>query len=284
AVAWAVLALTAGPASAVLPPNFGSLSNTERARLSHLLAAHFPAAWNARTLAMPGQAPTILVADEWGNGQPAPLFGAKHYLDAAVVGGQIDNPSALTPSNHGYHVMGIALGSFANDGTAPGMVTGAFSKPGKLFPYDLTSQPALRNTLTSFADLVNSIPGHVVINTSRGENGTLASEAEQWIDAVRGHSLESRVFHVTAAGNDGRVGGQAVEASPFAAAALNPNLPNHRPLTNTLVAENVEEKGDASALACLSATSNSGGSIAAPGHQVWSFTKTGGAENESGTS
>ncbi len=283
-VVLAAQAIAAASAPAILPPNFGSLSSTEQARLSHLLASRFPASWNARALAKTANAPTVLIADEWGGGQPSSLFGPKHYLDATVVGGQIDSPGALAASNHGYHVMGIALASFANDGNSAGMVTGAFTRPGKLFADDLTGDSALRNTLTDFGGLVDSIPGHVVINTSRGESGTLESEATEWIDAVRSHSLEDRVFHVTAAGNDGTTGGQAVEASPFAAAALNPNLADHPPLTNTLVAENVEEADGATALDCLSATSNEGGSVAAPGHQIWSFTKTGGAENESGTS
>ena len=28
---------------------------------------------------------TVLIADEWGNGQPAPLFGPKRYLDAVPM-------------------------------------------------------------------------------------------------------------------------------------------------------------------------------------------------------
>jgi hypothetical protein len=270
------------PAHAILPPKFGSLSNTERDRLSHLLAAHFPAAWNARAAAKASRVPTVVIGDRFGNGAPRGLFGPGGDLDVTRIGGNLDKGDP--PADHGYHVSGIVLANFANDGSRPGMVTGALTRRAKLFTIDRFNDDAPLYTPAMLASTLASIQGRIVFNTSSGGKalggGDLDSGATAWINAVRSAGLEDRLFHATSAGNDGNAA-QAAANSYWSDAALNPSLQR---LTNTLVVENLTESAGASELGCLDASSDSGGSTAAPGEDVWSLTHTGGAKNSSGTS
>jgi Subtilase family len=251
------------------------------------------AAWNARAAAKPGQAPTVVIGDDFGNGKPPNLFSRKKYLDAMIVGGKLTNPPDGSGNDHGYHVSGIVFGNLANDRTAPGLVTGAFPKRGKLVPIDRYEDNTLLGDPAQFAPAIDAIPGRVVVNTSIGFRecvSTIAgADAVKWIEAVRDLGLEDRVFHTASAGNEGKEGGSALCGSRWSAAATRTDLQDTGgnpvdPLTNTLAVENVSEEANSSALTCLSETSNIDGSIAAPGREVWSFTKTGGAKNKNGTS
>ena len=288
------LALAAVPAMAELPPGVGSPpSKPDREKLSHLLASGMAAAWNARAAADASQAPTVVIGDDWGNGKPPNLFTGKKYLDAKIVGGKIDNPPSGAGSDHGYHVTGIIFGSFAGDRTNPGLVTGAFPKRGSLFPVDRYEDASLVNDTQKFGPTIAGIPGHVVVNTSIGYSDCVMSiageEAVEWIEKVRALQLEDRVFHATAAGNEGQQGGSALCGSDYSAAATRQDLQDTQgthvdPLINTLSVENIEEASGSAALGCLTPTSNTDGSIAAPGKEVWSFNKSGNAVNKNGTS
>jgi Ca2+-binding RTX toxin-like protein len=111
----------------------------------------------------------------------------------------------------------------------------------------------------------------------------------QWIDLVHEKGLEGRVLHATSAGNDGAAGGLARAGSVWSAAGIRDDLRNDAGapvprLQNTLSVENVREATDSSALTCLNPTSNSGGTVAAPGKSVYSFDRRGRALNLTGTS
>jgi hypothetical protein len=266
-------------------------SGHQRKALSHLLSSRMAAAWNARSAASEAHAPTVVIADNWGNGQPRNLFGGKRYINANIIGGGIDpNPQGLSASNHGYHVTGIVFGSFANDATGAGLVTGVFPGRGRLVPIDGQNDGSLWADENKLAAAIDSIHGHVVLNTSLSDGPDASgSGAVSWIELVRQLGLENRVFHATAAGNDGLAGGTAGAASSWSAAATRPDLQDDTgahvaPLTNTVAVENAEEASNSSALTCLNQQSNSGGSVAAPGTDVYSFDKAGHGINLSGTS
>ena len=147
------LATLAAPALADVPPGIHKPpTGNEREALSHLLASGMATAWNAQAAVDTSQAPTVVIGDNWGNGKPPNLFAGKRYIDAKIVGGQIDpNPQGLSASDHGYHTTGIVFGWFANDGTDRGLVTGVFPKRGKLVPIDGQNDASLWADETKFA-------------------------------------------------------------------------------------------------------------------------------------
>ena len=287
AVALAIPVLAAVPQRIASPP-----TDAQRKALSHLFASGMASAWNARAAAKESQAPTVVVADRFGNGKPRALFRNNGYIDAGIVGGAIDNPGDGSGVDHGYHVTGIIFGDFANDGTSPGLVTGAFPRRGKLVTIDRHEDASLVHPV-ELAAAIDAVQGRVVVNTSLGYTDCVAStagkEAVDWIEIVRPLGFEDRVFHATAAGNEGAVGGSALCGSEWSAAATRTDLTDDQnvhvdPLTNTMAVENVLEKDSASGLTCLTTNSNTDGSIAAPGQNVHSFNKSGGAEDSNGTS
>ena len=228
------------------------------------------------------QAPTVVIGDNWGNGKPQNMFSGKDHVNAKIVGGRIDpNPRGLTASNHGYHTTGIVFGSFANDGSAAGKVTGVFPLRGKLHPIDGQNDASLWADQAKFAPAIAAVPGNVVVNTSLSDGpDSSGAAAVDWIGEVRDRNLEGRVFHATAAGNDGASGGTAGAASSWSAAAVRSDLQDDgtpvSPLTNTVSVENLTELADSSAPGCLNTQSNAGGSLAVPGTDVRSFNKSGG--------
>ena len=264
-------------------------SGSQRKAIGHLLASGVAAAWNARGAATSAAAPTVVIGDDFGNG---PLSS---HLNAAYDRGRIDKPRPGLPGHdHGYHVTGIVFGDFANDGTPAGLVTGVFPLRGHLVPVDALNDSSLTADALKFTQAIDSVQGRVVLNTSLGfgaglDDDTMRPMAVQWIDLVREKGLEGRVFHATSAGNDGVNGGLARAGSVWSAAALRDDLrgddgaPVPR-LQNTVSVENVQETADASGLACLNPTSNSGGSVAAPGKNVYSFDRRGHPLKLTGTS
>jgi hypothetical protein len=264
-------------------------SRTQGKALSHLLASGVAAAWNARAAATAAAAPTVVIGDDFGNG---PL---SHHVNATYDRGRIDRPLPGLPGHdHGYHVTGIVFGDFANDGSSAGLVTGVFPLRGQLVPVDALNDSSLTADALKFTQAIDAVHGRVVLNTSLGFGGGLDDDslrpmAVEWIDLIREKGLEGRVFHATSAGNDGANGGLARAGSVWSAAAVRDDLrdDNGTPvprLQNTLSVENVRETADASGLACLNPTSNSGGSVAAPGKNVYSFDKRGRPLNLTGTS
>ena len=264
-------------------------SGSQRKALSHLLASGIAAAWNARGAASSTAAPTVVIGDDFGNG---PL---SHHVNAAYDSGRIDRPRQGLPGHdHGYHVTGIVFGDFANDGTPAGLVTGVFPLRGQLVPVDALNDSSLTADALKFTQAIDAVHGRVVLNTSLGFNAGLDDDsmrplAVEWIDLVREKGLEGRVFHATSAGNNGAGGGLARAGSVWSAAGIRDDLhdKNGAPvprLQNTVSVENVRETADASGLTCLNPTSNSGGSVAAPGKDVYSFDRRGRPLNLTGTS
>ncbi len=264
-------------------------SSSQRKALSHLLASGVAAAWNARSAATSAAAPTVVIGDDFGNG---PL---SHHVNATYDRHRIDRPRPGLPGHdHGYHVTGIVFGDYANDGTPAGLVTGVFPLSGRLVPVDALNDSSLTADALKFTQAIDAVPGRIVLNTSLGFNAGLDDDslrpmAVEWIDLVREKGLEGRVFHATSAGNEGTSGGLARAGSVWSAAGIRDDLrdANGTPvsrLQNTVSVENVRETPDASGLACLNPTSNSGGSVAAPGKDVYSFDRRGRPLNLTGTS
>jgi hypothetical protein len=244
-----------------------------------------PAAWNARAALKLSSRPQLLVADLLGNGPPDSQHVDAVYPSASLFG------CCFAPS-HGYHVVGIAAGNFDDDGTPAGLVTGVFPAQTLLLPVDV-SEKTLDETILLILLRASVNPGHIVVNTSLGYHQSPdvskgLTDGSDWASEVRRRGLEGRVFQATAAGNETTNG---TNESPWSAAALrsdlvDPNTGQHiPPLANTLVVESVADTGSpAFDPGCLSSFSNTGGTIAAVGEDVYSTLNYGGAGNLSGTS
>ena len=323
-----VAALAADPAVAsvargyldaadVLPDNFDAPATAapagsalELRTIDHHLAVRAPAAWNARRAIQGSRQPTVVVADKFGDGPPN-----------AAVAATFPNAFDFDTTSiefHGYHVTGILAGSFGGarrcDGTALGdaatgdaagrdCVTGMMPAPIAMRAIDLQlgnlTRPAKEDKLIQ---MVKSVGGNVVVNESLGLGFTpsaeeLAEIAVSWTTKVRGGlftngtvgaGVESRVLHVTSAGNSGNAALARVNSAPNAAALL-PGLTQVVPipnLTNVLAIENViNTSGSFVGVACLNAGSSVGGHLSAPGTGVWSlFGSSAGVTDLSGTS
>ena len=282
-----------------LPPGIASPpSASQQAALSHLFASGVAASWNARAAVNPSKIPTVVIADYYGGRKLShanfPHLNATYETVANEfrVGPKSANGSTLAPDDHGYQVTGIIHGDFAAGGGAAGLVTGVLPFRARLAALDV-SAVGIKATSDAIINELDRFGGHAVVNTSLAltnpDGFTAASRGFEWISEVRApRNLEQRVVHATAAGND------AIEArmeSPWAAAALSSNFNDANgqpvtlpPLTNTLAVENVLEGVGSGDLTCLKPTSSINGSIAAPGTQVYSFNRHGGAMNMDGTS
>lgn len=197
----------------------------------HLIAMGAPAAWNARS-AIGANRPAFVITDGFGNGVPT-------NVTAGLV-----NPSRIGASaeQHGYHVLGIALGTFDTNGSDVGDVTGAYpgqnpndtlatyvvdlqaSRPAASLPGTSTAKRATLFMRTYFwLKQAVATYGRAVLNTSLGQNwrkqanlnpllvkdyeDLIQNEAKAWAMLIRGNagvesSLEGKYFHAQAAGND----------------------------------------------------------------------------------
>ena len=256
-----------------LPPNVGSPPTASNATaLSHLLAMRAPAAWNARGAIQLTKRPTLIVSDQFGDGALSP------HVDASCAGCVLGrgNPE---PASHGYHVVGIAAASFANDGTPSGLVTGVFPATTQLQVLDVRDQ-TVGAGVTRTLQLAKATAGKIVLNTSWGhsENSDrdARDEGSSWQFEVRNGGLEGRMLHASAAGNEAR---PSDLFSEWNAAALRTDLVDPdgsgRPrLSNTLVTEDLVDSGaPAFEPRCRSLESNTGGHIAAVGTEVFSHIK-----------
>lgn len=219
-------------------------------RLNHHLAARGHAAWNGRGALPPeSDRPAMVLLDSFGAGTPT------NGYDADLVAGDFGSGNA---SRHGYHVLGIILGSYDQNTSLTSQrddVTGLF--PGTLDVRvadnrsgDADTWPRRQNLLISRirAVLDGDPDARVVVNTSQNSRSLSSQDAEAlaWILRVRGggttslstlltristpgSGLESRFVHATSAGNanfDSTTGVKtgdwpADENSLFAFAALN---------------------------------------------------------------
>lgn len=201
-------------------------------RIEHLTAVGAPAAWNARATASNPNRPAFVIVDEFGNGLPGIMVG----FPLKTVAANVVNPTSLgtSPFKHGYHVLGIALGTFFDNyyyGDAFD-VTGAFpgdnGMPASTLATYILDYPSDSTILVSTYFLLNQAVktyGKAVLNTSLGHNWSempvpikpgdakkyediVKKEAQAWAMLIRGFdvkkesSLEGKYFHATAAGND----------------------------------------------------------------------------------
>ena len=293
-------------------PDTIHIDEGDTALVRNHLAVRAHAAWNARAALAGATRPTLVLGDYFGGGPPdAMLYGpVGHPSDFAIGTGSI-------PDEHGYHVLGIAAGTFDTIGTISfadaDSVTGMFPGALPLRAADCTpglGKAALRVLMLM---LVRDTPRNVVLNTSLATvcdtpeeaatfcNREAASEdALLWIEQVRGsdwpedqsHDLEGKFLHATAAGNVEGAGplGADVSSDWNAATLIGPlfDPATHAPvpnLGNTLVVENfVASMDEPYEPDCISPDSEQGGNIAAIGTRVFSFTGPRTTGIKSGTS
>jgi hypothetical protein len=253
-----------------------------------------PAAWNARAALAGRTAPTLVIADHFGDGAP----GAG--TDITLTGGAFaDNARS---SDHGYMVLGITSGSYDATGTgsvADEAVTGMFPGTLRVRAADVTAGLAGAVLHDRMLELVEASPGDVVLNTSLSGwpcetqeeaaaycTEEFAAEAGAvWAEKVRGTdpgsigtNLEGAFVHATSAGNVEDVTGAlgAPVNSEWTAATLLPledaggvPIPN---LSNTLVVENVAATTtEPFRPGCVAPSSEFGGTVAGVGSPVHSF-------------
>jgi hypothetical protein len=277
-----------------LPPNYDASGNANLSFIDSLLSIGSAAAWNAREAA--GVGPLLVIADSFGDGAPT------NGVSAVPLAPMADFATGRA-AEHGYHVLGIAAADFegtgfCENGVSPapailrGCVTGSNPIPVPLRVVDLKKNVA---NLSAEMRMVLATAGaaKVVANTSLNDccDGTCGDLdvsgklARQWTLLIRSQGLESRMLHLTSAGNiendamrckDGAVV-DATTNSRYAAAALLPAIPDMAgtgtipPLTNTLVVENVVNAGSIPfAPLCLNASSKRPGTISAIGTTVLS--------------
>ena len=256
------------PADAFLPVNPVSHQNP----VFHHIAARVTAAWNAVNVNTATSPVELIVIDYFGNDQITEINGTavgilsgnkcnKYNLEGAFIG--------IETCTHGYHVLGIAAGSFGGDFTATGEVTGSLPKAIPLHVIDLAGpigppEPFVQLFNRRMREIITAAKPNrrFVINMSVGTNCPIpgdcltASEAEinakYWRKTVRNLSLklpagvnfnyENQVIQVSSAGNNGPTS-HAERTSWWNAAVLLGPLTDKNgaisvPLTNGLVVEN----------------------------------------------
>ena len=277
-----------------LPPAFASpLSGTGAARLSHLLALRMPAAWNARGALQLAERPTVIVPDFYGNGRLSSHVDATYNRGALRRLTEVNAAGRRVPlrDTHGYHVVGTLAATFANDGTAPGAVTGVFPATTRLVVIDVLASTTLAANL-ELRDAARRTAGRLVANTSLGyknapSEARVRIDGADWAELVRQADLEKRMFHATAAGNES---GEAARVGSRWTASLRGDLRADDdtvvpPLQNTMVVENLVDTGaPAFAPGCLADSSNRGGTAAVVGTDVFSHLFTPQAGDLTGTS
>lgn len=276
--------------------------------VAHHLAVKAGPAWNARRATqLSGAAPlgpVFLLFDSFGGGAPAP---APNLLDGTLIGA-VGSGFTTTPitSNHGYHVLGIAVGSYngTNDSADSSPISGLYGavkpllleiddwQPDKLAcsknpPATLlvscsgkTVEDRLRTMLFAYSQIDRKLIVNTSLGTSAsgglGETGS-ADEKAYWLDVLRGgfggnpNPLEARYFHAASAGNNAAM--PAKYNKGWTRAAIDGDL------TNTAVVENRQADGATFAMGCLY-NGNSGasgqGNVSAVGSLsgsgvVWSY-------------
>lgn len=298
-------------ATSNLPPQY-STTSADLPKIDHLIATRVPAAWNTVAALTGATRPLMLVGDFFGGGAPGALF------DATVTATDYD---ASTPQQHGYHVLGTIVGTFAGDTSAAGLVTGLLPGTSTVRSVDGSSAlsvPAFDNRLVQ---IITAHSGNVVLNTSLGSDCRTPAAAARncvgalqqtlgaaWLERVRGTAnvgtagvgVERKFLHAVSAGNIEVTGDlDASTSGPYAAAALLAGKTNGAALVpdavNTLVVENlVNEAGSPFRPDCLSFKSKrllvrnavtDLVNVSAPGTDIWSMLDSASAAGDfSGTS
>jgi len=292
----------------VLPGNFPLAGTVDLSKIDNHLAVGAAAAWNARAAIQ--SIPLVVVGDGFGEGPPN-ADTAVQPLDPSDFGG------LLSPmSEHGYHVLGIIAARFGGSvpcvvgatGSAAlrGCATGMFPAAGPpRIPLRVADNRALLTALGFRMAIVLRATtfGNVVTNTSQnecfsgmcGDPAIAGDRARQWALMVRGAGLESRMLHLTSAGNINDATLWVTDAqtnSSFSAAAVLPAIPTFSGtgtipnLANTLVVENVVNGAPQEFTPrCLASSSKRGGQLSGIGQFVWSLIdSSSGAGNKTGTS
>lgn len=290
------------PQLTALPPNYQS-EPPDIDELEHIdnhLAIRGHAAWNAAGAIDENYKPRVVIADSFGEGEPAETM-----IDFTIPVGHI--MIGRWDGGHGYTVLGIIAGTHGHYYT-----TGIYPGEISLGVVDHPSDEIGQNWLI-FEEIMNKLlitltrtPGMVVVNTSIAygcdgvggdciDIGEARKIASLWVEYSRQFGLESRVLHITSAGNiepiDGTPGLVVRDArtkSPFASAARLTGLTDHAGnplsnLTNTVVIENAINtsiNGEPVTSKCLHMDSFIGGNLSGIGTYVRSFeTSTGDETN-----
>lgn len=267
-------------------------------RTDHQLAVRAHAAWNLKDL-LPDldERPWLVIGDWFGDGEPDGDYSAAT---------ETDDYDTTNSDDHGYHVLGIALGAYGpssgnqNRDDVTGIFPGTLNVRAADFANNSTASRIRNLTVQRVNDVLDVEPNaRIIVNTSLEYTNpppvsTVNPDARRWINLVRDNDLEDRFIHLTAAGNGGS-GAQVNVSSRFTYASLG-NVTDTdgtaiANLTNILVIENrvnTLTNGLARpAPGCASSSSTMGGDLSAIGNVVWSLgsgNASGGASNQSGTS
>jgi len=263
--------------------------------IDHLLAARAAAAWNARGAIF--TAPSMVIADRFGEGVPGPEIAADYLAPGDFEVGKPDLAEDGFPVRHGYQVLGVIAGAFDPPG-APADCFAAGAVPGPstlgcatgIYP-PTDRRPRLRIVdmqRYSWLQLEGQIllavkelkPQRVVVNASIGRragwgsDGAAFAEGDRWrrlVNDGRDGDLEPQFLLIAAAGNvipEAPNERSAMRNSSFTAAALHPNFFSSR-LDNTLVVENRLANRFPFRPSGISPNSKQGGHISACGTDVW---------------
>ncbi len=307
ALADATRAASAAVGRLVLPGEIG----TRLERVDHQLAVRAHAAWHARSAVVGhDDRPWLVVPDFYGDGRPDLTYYDATFASAEFATGD--------PHSHGYHVLGIMIGTFdhAFTGVTPedeeqdnDDVTGVVPAGLRVRIVDLrdvnTTPRNMNRTISRIEHILSQNPGaNIVVNTSLGNRSSSSTYARSWTRKVRGWSdadtvgagLEHRFLHFTAAGNverddDGNIidTWPAVDSSTWTYAALGDmsatvgrDYPN---LTNIFVVENRRSTehgagGSRPLPSCAAEGSIMGGNLSAIGTDVYSFATTVDRDND----
>lgn len=301
-----------------LPATFqtDASSRHDLARIDHHMAIGAHAAWNAKdALAYSrSKSPLLLVDDHFGDGTPDKYFAISNVAESRFGTKKL--------VSHGYHVLGIIIGTFATDSTDRGDVTGIYPGSLNLIVVDhivddksvLDWPTAEGKMIHAIRDSANNVRAEkkrkVVVNSSNGYQlactvlpspSYCSSMALAWIEMVRGTkesgSLEGQFLHVVSAGNirDPTESANALFNSPYTKAHLANDLLDKQgapisALTNTIVIEDRTNTSftstqDRITANCLGNRSKIGGDLSAIGTNVFSFAGAKvGVKNDFGTS
>ncbi|MGO4476212.1 S8 family serine peptidase [Massilia sp. 2TAF26] len=278
-------------------------SKTSYSPIVHHVAAGFPQAWNAVNTSITGNVDLIIV-DSFGNGAlPNTLLSGT--ANGMTTG--FSNGCKTSPCSHGYHVLGIATGSFGGTGDM-GKVTGSMPLNTTIYIVD-TAKPVAKVKRKYYLDeirrILESAPAgkRFVLNFSFGyayeairkgiPAAVITKDALLWrkfVASLRGFDYSTRAVQVSAAGNSGPQS-LAKDTSMFNAAVLLPTIvengKSYPALKNGLVVENRTvdfTNPDQPVPGCLGPKSTIGGNISAIGTDVRSFISPTSTDVMSGTS
>lgn len=186
------------------------------------------AAWNLRGAINEDEAPWLVIADRFGDGQPDNRFSGT-FREPDDFDGWFSRSD-----NHGYSVLGVMNAAYGGNSTATG-----------IFPDQLNVRAV--NVLAAsvwstenriirrITDIIEEGGSNIVVNTSIGDYPASQDDAKFWKEKVRQEGLEDQFIHFSAAGNLDVANDPAYRASSYNYAALGPGIDN---LTNTFVVEN----------------------------------------------